>query len=108
MLVQIIDFVNWVRRRNPNARTWRDYRSDLHQFVAIVGDQPPETVTVRDVDCFITAQAARGYKPTTADIQCQTRRGEIMEPDLLLLEEEEAVLSWRNVVIAHQPASRLD
>lgn len=29
MLAEIEDFVNWVRRRNPQARTWRDYLYDL-------------------------------------------------------------------------------
>jgi hypothetical protein len=39
MLSQIEDFVNWVRRRNPQARTWRDYSYDLAQFAAVVGDR---------------------------------------------------------------------
>ena len=37
MLAEIDQFVNWVRRRNPEARTWRDYGYDLHQFVEVVG-----------------------------------------------------------------------
>jgi hypothetical protein len=39
MLSQINEFVNGVRRRNPAARTWRDYRNDLQQFAASV-DNP--------------------------------------------------------------------
>ena len=39
MLAEIERFVNWVRRRNPEARTWRDYGYDLRQFAAIVGDR---------------------------------------------------------------------
>lgn len=65
MIDEITNFVNWLRRRNPRARTWRDYGYDLNQFVAIVGDKPPVAVTVQDVDTFITAQAARGLKPAT-------------------------------------------
>lgn len=65
MLAEIESFVNWVRRRNPTARTWRDYRSDLRHFSATVGDQPPGAVTLRDVDRFITQQAAQGYQPGT-------------------------------------------
>jgi site-specific recombinase XerD len=65
MLVEIESFVNWQRRRNPNARTWRDYSYDLKQFVAVVGDQPPSSVTFHDVDRFVTAQAERGYQPAT-------------------------------------------
>jgi len=44
MLKEIEQFVNWVRRRNTQARTWRDYGYDLKQFVAVVGDKPPEQV----------------------------------------------------------------
>jgi site-specific recombinase XerD len=65
MLVEIDQFVNWVRRRNPQARTWRDYGYDLHQFVEIVGDRCPREVTFRDIDHFIAVQAERGFKPTT-------------------------------------------
>ncbi len=50
MLSEIERFVNWLRRRNPEARTWRDYRYDLQQFVTVVGDQPPGTVTFWDID----------------------------------------------------------
>lgn len=65
MIDEITDFVNWLRRRNPQARTWRDYGYDLNQFVAIVDDKPPASVTIQDIDNFITAQAARGLKPAT-------------------------------------------
>ena len=30
MLAEIERFVNWVRRRSPEAHTWQDYRCDLH------------------------------------------------------------------------------
>ena len=65
MLVEIERFVNWMRRRNPEARTWRDYSYDLKQFVAIVGDWPPGSITIHDVDRFVTQQADRGFKPAT-------------------------------------------
>ena len=32
MLKEIECFVNWLRRRNPKARAWRDYRYDLEQY----------------------------------------------------------------------------
>ena len=35
MLAEIERFVNWVRRRSPNAHTWQDYRCDLTLFPAI-------------------------------------------------------------------------
>jgi len=65
MLAEIESFVNWVRRRNPAARTWRDYGYDLAQFAAVVGDVPPATVTFHAVDRFVTQQVARGYQPAT-------------------------------------------
>jgi len=67
MLNEIESFVNWVRRRNPQARTWRDYRYDLRQFVAVVGDRPPEAVTFHDVDCFVINQTERGFKAATVN-----------------------------------------
>jgi len=67
MLSQIEDFVNWVRRRNPQARTWRDYSYDLQQFAAIIGDRSPAEVTLRDIDRFVNSQVSRGFKPATVN-----------------------------------------
>lgn len=67
MLSEIETFVNWVRRRNPNALTWRAYRGDLKQFVAVVGNQPPADVTFHDVDRFVAEQVARGLQPETVN-----------------------------------------
>jgi site-specific recombinase XerD len=65
MLKEIDSFVNWLRRRNPQARTWRDYRYDLSQFVEVVGDKPPGSVTFHDVDRFVIQQAQCGFKAAT-------------------------------------------
>jgi len=65
MLKEIEGFVNWLRQRNPQARTWRDYRYDLKQFAEVVGDKPPGSVTFQDVDQFVIQQAGRGFKPAT-------------------------------------------
>jgi len=65
MLAEIERFVNWLRRRNPDARTWRDYSYDFKQFVAVVGDRPPASITFHDVDRFVISQADRGYSPAT-------------------------------------------
>lgn len=65
MLAEIERFVNWVRRRNSFARTWRDYRYDLQQFVAAIGDLPPAAVTFHEVDHFINIQKACGHQPGT-------------------------------------------
>jgi len=67
MLSQIEDFVNWVRRRNPQARTWRDYSYDLRQFAAVVGDHSPGEITHRDIDRFVNSQVSRGFKPATVN-----------------------------------------
>lgn len=65
MLTEIDHFLNWMRRRNATARTWRDYGYDLKQFVAVVGDRPPATITFQDVDRFVIQQADLGFKPAT-------------------------------------------
>ena len=65
MLSEIERFVNWVRRRNPQARTWRDYGYDMGFFVQVVGDRPPREITFRDVDKFISQQSEQGFKPST-------------------------------------------
>lgn len=65
MLNEIEKFVNWVRCRNPHARTWRDYRYDLKQFMAVVGDQPAEAITFHEVDRFVIQQGERGFKAST-------------------------------------------
>ncbi|MGH9856608.1 MAG: tyrosine-type recombinase/integrase, partial [Acidobacteriota bacterium] len=62
---EIDRFLGWVHRRNPQARTWRDYGYDLEQFLAVVGDEPPDAVTFHDVDAFVITQSARGFKPAT-------------------------------------------
>jgi integrase/recombinase XerD len=67
MLSQIEEFVNWTRRRNPAARTWRDYGYDLHSFAAVVGDRSPDEITFRDVDRFVSLLAGRGLQPGTVN-----------------------------------------
>jgi site-specific recombinase XerD len=65
MLAEIARFLNWVRRRNAQARTWRDYHYDLKQFVEVVEDVPPAHITLHEIDRFIIAQAERGFKAAT-------------------------------------------
>lgn len=67
MLSQIEEFVNWIRRRNAEARTWRDYAYDLRQFVEVVGDREPGEITLRNIDVFVDRQVSRGYKPGTVN-----------------------------------------
>ncbi len=65
MLVEIEQFVNWVRRRSPEARTWKDYGYDLRFFVQVVGDRPLKEINFRDIDQFIAVQSEKGFKPST-------------------------------------------
>ena len=65
MLEEINQFVNWVRRRNPQAHTWQDYVCDLQQFTAVVGNRPLAEISFKDIDHFISDQAERGLKATT-------------------------------------------
>jgi site-specific recombinase XerD len=65
MLSEIERFVNWTRRRSPEARTWKDYGYDLRFFVEAVGDRPLSEITFRDIDQFIAVQSEKGFKPST-------------------------------------------
>lgn len=65
MLSEIEGFVNWVRRRSPGARTWKDYGYDLRFFVSVVGDRMPKDITFRDIDRFVACQVEKGFKPST-------------------------------------------
>ena len=72
MFDQITEFVNWHRRRNPTARTWRDYTYDLKQFVDVVGEREPHTITVTDIDRFVGRQSGRGLSPKTINRRLTT------------------------------------
>lgn len=65
MLSEIERFVNWTRRRSPEARTWKDYGYDLRFFMQVVGDRPLKDITFRDIDHFIAIQSEKGFKPST-------------------------------------------
>ena len=65
MLAEIERFVNWVRRRSPEARTWKDYGYDLRFFMEVVGDRPPKEIIFKDIDRFIAVQSEKGFKPST-------------------------------------------
>jgi site-specific recombinase XerD len=88
MLAQIDEFVNWLRRRNPAARTWRDYSYDLKQFVQVVGDRPPGEVTFQDIDRFIITQREQGFLPATVN----RRLAAIMSLYVFLGDEDPALV----------------
>lgn len=72
MYTEIEQFVNWIRRRNSQARTWRDYGYDLRLFVEGLGDKDVLDVTFKDIDAFIIAQAEEGRKPATINRRLAT------------------------------------
>lgn len=65
MLSEIKLFVNWIRQRNPDARTWRDYSYDLHMFIALFGDLALSEITYREIDQFVNHQIRQGFSPST-------------------------------------------
>ena len=86
MLSEIERFVNWVRRRNPEARTWKDYGYDLRFFVQVVGDRPLRDITFKDIDRFIAVQSEKGFKPSTINRRLASV---IALYDFLSVEDEE-------------------
>jgi site-specific recombinase XerD len=72
MLTEAKAFVNWLRRTNPQAHTWKDYASDLKLFHQVVGDRPLSEIGVQDVDEFIIHQVERGFKAKTINRRLTT------------------------------------
>jgi site-specific recombinase XerD len=67
MKTEIEQFIQWVRLRSPQARTWRDYQCDLALFISVLGERRAEEIGTRDVDEFVKFQVAKGYKPATVN-----------------------------------------
>jgi hypothetical protein len=80
MLVEIDRFVNWLRRRNPDARTWRDYHYDPKQFAATVGDRPPVVATMTSGSPPPTSNT---YSVVTPSTVCAVRLREPLYSKLL-------------------------
>jgi site-specific recombinase XerD len=72
MLTEMEQFISWIRHRNPQARTWRDYQYDLKQFAAIMNHQAPETITFHDIDHFVAHQVSKGMSPATVNRRLAT------------------------------------
>jgi site-specific recombinase XerD len=85
MLSEIERFVNWVHRRSPEARTWKDYGYDLRFFVQVVGDRPLREITFREIDHFIAIQSEKGFKPSTIN---RRLAAVIMLYDFMVAEDE--------------------
>jgi len=88
MLSEIERFVNWVRRRSPEARTWKDYGYDLRFFVDVVGDRSPKEITFKDIDHFVGVQSEKGFKPSTINRRLASV---IALYDFLAVEDDELV-----------------
>lgn len=67
MLAETGQFINWVRVRSPQARTWRDYQCDLAIFKHRMGDRSVEEIRPCDVDGYVNALVEAGYKPSTVN-----------------------------------------
>lgn len=65
MQKEIKQFIHWLRRRNPQARTWRDYQYDLKQFSAFLSNREPGAITFHDIDHFVSWQISRSLSPAT-------------------------------------------
>jgi site-specific recombinase XerD len=72
MLSEINLFVNWIHRRNPQTRTWKDYSYDLQFFARFLNNPSPNSVTFNDIDRFINHQVSRGFQPTTINRRLAT------------------------------------
>lgn len=72
MLAEIERFVHWVRRRSPQARTWKDYQYDLRIFARFMGGRKLNELTFRDIDRFVALQAGRAFKPATINRRLAT------------------------------------
>jgi site-specific recombinase XerD len=106
MLSEIERFVNWVRRRSPAARTWKDYGYDLRFFMQVVGDRPPKEITFKDIDRFIAVQSGKGFKPSTINRRLASV---ITLYDFLSVEDDELacpVIVRRHHVREHQRLPR--
>ena len=67
MQSEVEQFINWVRMRSPQARTWRDYKCDLDLFMKVMSAKGIEEIRPRDIDEFVNVQTGRGYKPSTVN-----------------------------------------
>jgi site-specific recombinase XerD len=67
MKAEIEQFIQWVRMRSPQARTWRDYQCDLSLFMGVMGERNVDEIRVRDLDEFVNHQTSRGFKPSTVN-----------------------------------------
>lgn len=65
MAINIDTFIDWVRLRNPQAKTWKDYRSDLQIFISAIGGRGMDNIRPKDLDEFIHQQIEKGHKPST-------------------------------------------
>ncbi len=67
MLAEVQRFIDWVRMRSPQARTWRDYKSDLILFMQVIKKRNVTAIRPYDLDRFVNFQISKGYKPSTVN-----------------------------------------
>ena len=66
MLSEIKQFIDWVQMRNPQAKTWRDYRCDLQIFARVLGDRKIWR-SVLGIWMTLSAIKLTGIKPSTVN-----------------------------------------
>ena len=100
MLSEIERFVNWVHRRSPEARTWKDYGYDLRFFMQVVEDRPLREITFRDIDHFIAIQSETAIRALASEYPYDAE-----DEDVPSLRGRPQEISER---MKHQVQSRLD
>jgi integrase/recombinase XerC len=86
------EFEQYLKRRFPDRRTFKDYVSDLRQFMAACS-KPWREVDMHDIDEFVDQQRQSGLKPATVK-----RRAAALKTFFDFLAEESGDLNWPNPV----------
>lgn len=112
MLVEINNFVNWVRQRNPEARTWKDYKYDLMTFNAFLEGFTIFEVSYREIDSFIIHQKNQGFTNATINRRLASITSFFLFLSTEYPEIECPVMSHRHQLRKHQrlpkPVQRVD
>ena len=81
-----------LKRRFPDRRTFKDYVSDVRQFMAMCSKEWRE-VSMQDIDAFVDQQRQNGLKASTVK-----RRSAALKTFFDFLAEESGDLNWMNPV----------
>ena len=90
-------FEPYLKRRFGQSSTPKHYISDLHIFIATIGDKAPEAVTPKDMDGFVGQQIAARLSPATIN-----RRLSCIHSFFEYLAGEQPERNWPNPVISRR------